>query len=311
MRKITCAFCVLIGLLAFSCKNETTSNQAATVDVATTKALDAANLRAKRALRATMTAVPPDTLRMEFHGLVAFMIGNGSTDVRAVVPNVSGHVKSLSLPDTFRADLESAFTKPLVTCDVPILHRCYVELNGMAFQVVTGSTSTPFQPSANFSNYVTHLTKVPGVGTTFDYANLKDDVFKTPPPKASDIAGVFELAGGKGDAYKFSCPGHFHGEATYYDWPSDVIVDYPLATGAKLQVWKYGDNNWSDVTALSGSLFFILDNENPNYLQHSHFQSYTVLSKTPITLPDVEPKPNTTCIGGFGDVPGCSDSQWP
>ena len=282
-----------------------------TADTVTDTATEVFTERTSFEVLTAARSVAPD-LRVEFHGVVAHVLAGGVT--RAIIPRVPGHSMKIIFPGKMKTEIQSAFG---VTCS----STCEVPFNEFALQIVdsSGATGAAFNPSPNFKSIVTHLKAVPSAEKPFDTkADLVDDIFKD-PQKGSVVAGFFELAGGDGDAAAWSCGAHFVGETPFYDFPSGVNVDFKLSTGSKLQVMKAvasGTPTWTDVATLTGPLTFIVDNDLPSSTG-SHFNAFALLSKKkvaatgkPVDLPDVMTD-GTTCIPGAGDVPGCSNSQWP
>jgi hypothetical protein len=307
----------LLCLLPFACKRgETpvTSDTATTTLVTTSTEPETARFTEKTSFETlTATRSVATGLRVQFRGVVTHVLAEGVE--RAVVPRVPGHARKIFFPGSMKTDIERTFG---VTCS----SICEVPFDGFALQIVdaSGAVGAAFDSSPKFKSIVTHLKAVPTTEKPFDAkADLNDDVFAADPKKGSVVAGYFELAGGKGDAAAWSCPAHFVGEMTYYDWPSAVNVDFKLAAGSKLQVKMAvasGSATWTDVATLTGTPTFIVDNDLPTS-KVSHFDSYALLSKktaagtsNPVNLPDVVTD-GTQCIPSFGDVPGCSNSQWP
>jgi len=299
--KITSAILTSLCLFTLSCNKETPVNPSSATSATTTTSTTAT---AASFATSTVAPPPPNTLRVVFEGLVTQMM-DPALDLRAVVPDAPGHPRQIEFPTTYQNDLEKALGKAMVSCSV----RCVVRIDGMAFRIVgaNGQPGSAFDP--NDFKGITHLKTLPGLGTEFDQGNLKDDIWKTPPPKGSDIAGVFELAGGTGNVVPFVCLYRFIGESAFHTFPHVVTVDFPT-TGAQLQIFKDGDADWSKLIDLSGALTIHVNNNNNGATGSMHFMNYRNLSKTPPNIPNIE-KEDPKCHEPLNDTAGCSDSQWP
>jgi hypothetical protein len=314
------ALCVL----AFSCKERTTRNQtdttattSATAAASTTTSAAFSEFMLKRldqnlAIRRALGATPANTLRVIFRGMVVhvFDTGTGGSGVeRAVMIDASGHTPTIDFPDSMQTALEKALGKSAVKCHSGV-HLCMVDFKGLAFQIADkdGKALSGFSPIGNF-NIVTKLTNVPGVGSMFDRQNLDSDLFESAPKASGVVDGFFELGGGKGDAKRFGCQGRFNGQKTFTDFPRFVFVDFPLSTGTQLQVQKTS-GGWVKLVDLTGSPVIDVLNLNSGGMGQSDFDSFKNISKMPSTLPAVE-NDQSDCTSESGDVPGCSNSQWP
>ncbi len=318
MMKIISATAITICLLLVACKKEgpasltNTETTATSTATATPTAMDTATTTTGT-VESQAKLVAATNLNVFFTGMVTFVLSNGAQ--RAVLPRIGGHHLQIVFPFSMKTQVEATFkgVKCVVDCPVPF--------DGRAFRVVDASGNPlpgGFNPSSTFASTVTHLQSVPlpaSLKDTFDVKNIEPDVFKD-PQKGSFIAGFFELAGGTGDAQPFTCTAHFQGQAGSHSFPMYVIVNFKLPAGAKLQVFEAGSTGWADLvtlTTLTGPVKVTVDNNMPGPV--SHFDDYALLSTKriggkPVDLPDVIPD-TTNCIPGHGDVPGCSDSQWP
>ncbi|HEX3068742.1 MAG TPA: hypothetical protein VHX14_09195 [Thermoanaerobaculia bacterium] len=258
---------------------------------------------------------PATELTVTFTGMVVFVIPTGGVQ-RAVVLRVPGHKQQITFPKSMKTEVEAMFKK--TTCG----GDCPVDFDDVAFQIVDASGSTPntaFNPINGFSGSsptVTNLSGVPlptPVKDTFDAGNIEKDVFD-PPKKSTLIGGFFALNGGDGRVTSFKCTAHWDNDLkTTRSFARLVSVTFKLLPGSRLQANKDGAG-WKDLvtlTTLPGPLTFSVDN---NLGGMSHFDNYALLSTKRVNglkvkLPDVN-RDDPTCKEK-GDVPGCSDTQWP
>jgi len=244
-----------------------------------------------------------------FEGMIVHVLGGGVT--RAIVPRMSGHQLTITLPASTKEDVERIFA-PLqcpTVCDVPI--------DGVAFRIVDGSgqpSQTAFTPGAEFQSIVTKLSDVPSPEQPFaTQSDLVPEIFSTGPVANNLVAGYFELAGGTATTDAFGCGARFEGTSAFAAFPSKVDVLFTMQ-GAKLQVMKAGTTQWEDI-ALSGPIVKIaVKNDIPDS-NMSHFDMYALLSTkrvngNVIDLPEIQTD-GMSCISPAGGVPGCSQSQWP
>ena len=310
--KIMSAILTALCLLAASCKNEQPNQTTAATSGTTSAASDTASTSNFR--NATTSRFTPATdLTVTFSGMIVFALSNGVE--RAVVLRTTGHNLQIVFPATMKTEVETVFAPR--KCGI----ECIVPFDDLSFQIVDKNgtpLSTGFNPSSTFKTDVTHLSRVPlsaSLADTFDVGNIEKDVFDK-PNKSTLIGGFFALAGGDGTVTPFRCLAHYGSDkTTSQKFPKVVSVNFKLPPGAKLQVNK-GGAGWVDLvtlTALPGPLSFVVDNNMGSKV--SHFDNYARLSKKRdggkvVKLPDVN-LDDPSCVEGFGDVPGCSDSQWP
>jgi len=306
--KIIGAALAALCLLLVSCKKEAPTNQ---TDTATTSTRVTATPKTDTAARGSSTTsrfTAATELTVHFTGMIVFVLSNGVE--RAVPLRVSGHKLEIAFPKDMETEFEKVF-KPR-KCGI----ECVLPFDNQAFRIVDASNTpltAPFDPSSTFKSTVTHLTKVPlpaSAADTFKVGNIKSDVFAK-PKKSTLMGGFFELAGGKGEVTPFTCKAHFGTDmSTSQSFPRLVTVKFALPSDAKLQV-NQGGAGWVDLvtlTKLPSPLSFTVDNNMKTKV--SHFDNYALLSKKKVNLPDVN-LDDKDCVEASGDVPGCSDSQWP
>jgi len=248
-------------------------------------------------------------VRVTFKGLVTHFLGNNVQ--RAVVLKTMSHKATILFPGALKNEIKAAF--PNATCGTD----CEVILKDVGFRIVDsgGTPGTAFSPSPTFDRVVTHLQRVPNAGDTFDQGNIESDVF-TPKSGSQVVAGYFELAGAKDTVEAFNCKGKFHSQGSGMDFPHKVHMDFDVSGDARLETQAAGASGWTLVATLpAGSSFtFFVTNDTANAV--SHFDEFARFSKkrdgsgNPIDLENVEKvNPRDQCTSG--DIPGCSNSQWP
>lgn len=288
MKIIGVTFSVLC-LLMVSCRNETPTNQTNTTTT-------------------TNTTTETPSLTVEFSGIVVFALSNGVQ--RAAVLRVPHHPLQIAFPIEMKPELERVFNR--LKCD----KKCFVPLDGRAFRIVDANDNPPtagFKSTRRFSSIVTHLRDLPYVGDAFNNENMDADLF-CEPKKGKFVAGFFELAGGDGDVTPFNCTAHYGGDKkTSRPFPKVVTVRFDLSPGAKLQVKEAG-MGWVNLVTLTkfAKPTLIVDNNLKDTM--SHFGGYAFLSKkNRVKVPTIElDDPNCKePKSDRGDVPGCSDTQWP
>lgn len=254
-------------------------------------------------------AVPTDVI-VAFEGMIVHVLGGGVT--RAIVPRMSGHQMTITLPPSTKADVERIFAplKCPTVCDVPI--------DGVAFRIVDSNgqqASTPFVPNADFQAIVTRLSEVPAPEQPFATKDdLIPEIFAGGPIANSLVAGYFELAGGTATTEAFGCAAKFDGSTAFTAFPSKVDVLYAMPNGARLQVQKAGSDRWEEIVLNGPIVKIAVKNDIPDS-NMSHFDMYALLSTKRvdgniIDLPEIRTD-GRRCISPAGGVPGCSQSAWP
>lgn len=330
MNKLAYVLSILV-LLSTACKNQekstTTDIPATSIDTATTNTTDTTATRQTHGR----------TVRVDFVGLVCHLWSKPDAGVeRAIVLRTppSGplhHKMIIALRPESRADVVKLKLPidPVAKC--PNGSTCTVLIDGLAFRFADGKgnpLSGAFSPNANFKNFVTHLRDVPLASRPFARKeDLIDAIFDTEPrANEKDVAGWFELTGGKGDAQSYACKGHFEGDSTEQDFVEVAKVTYAVPEDGKLQVFIAGDKQWRDIGIPAGNFTISVDNDAATPMTVSHFDTYARLHKKKIaTEPDIDlpnvivpnppscngPGTGTTTTTGSDSVPGCSNSAWP
>jgi hypothetical protein len=259
----------------------------------------------------TAHATPASTdVVVSFEGMIVHVLGGGVT--RAIVPRLSGHQMTLTLPGSAKEDVERVFA-PLrcpTVCDVPI--------DGVAFRIVDGegrASAAPFVPNADFDAIVTKLSAIPSPHKPFEKKeDLVPEIFADAPVANGIVAGYFELAGGTGTVEAFACGGRFAGQTGYSAFPSKVDVLYRMQGGARLQVRKAGSDTWEEI-ALGGPIVKLAVRNDIPDSRMSHFDMYALLSTKRVDgrivdLPEITTD-GRNCVAPAGGIPGCSESSWP
>lgn len=255
-------------------------------------------------------AAASSTVLVAFEGMIVHVLGGGVS--RAVVPRLSGHQRTMTLPPSARKDVERIFA-PLrcpTVCDVPI--------DGVAFRIAGTDgqpLSGPFTPSQEFTSIVTKLSEVPSPEQPFaTKEDLVPEVFADSPVANNIVAGFFELAGGAGTTEAFACGARFAGQSVFKPFPSTVEVLYTLPDGVVLQVRKAGSAQWESIS-LEGPLVKIAVRNDIPDSNMSHFDMYAMLSTKRsnggfVDLPEIDTD-GSRCISPAGGIPGCANSVWP
>lgn len=250
------------------------------------------------------------TVEIEFRGIICH-VTSGNVQ-RAVLVADDMHTPLLTLPISYKAQLQNAFSPDLVIDGPRRDDECSLKIKGMTLEIVGTDGLPPV-------NRLQHRDLDPPVIPhlySMGIVNLHEDVLNAFPANTNPVAAWFDLNGGDSIPTKFArCKGRFDNtpdqEQYYKDFNKFVGLSMTTSTRAVLRVHTSANNIVA--LPLGASRLEMRISNNPldvNEMAKPHFHLFKYLEKNPPNdFPNVIPKEG--CIKEIGTVAGCSNSAWP
>jgi len=246
----------------------------------------------------------PSLVEVEFRGIISH-VTSGNIH-RAVLVSDSAHTPLLTMPISYRAQLEALFPGKVIDGDRS--DECSLKIRGMTLRIVGTDGLPPVNrlQQVDFGNPpVPHLKAM--------YVDpLHDDVINAFPATTDRVAAWFDLNGGEALPTKFKkCLGRFDNNPNYQEFNKFVALTMFTSTRAQLRV--HTSANTEVVLPLGATRVQMRISNNPldpNELKKPHFHLFKYLAKDPPNnFPNVIPAGD--CVAEIGTVAGCSNSAWP